>query len=330
LGTYQCYYTGCDFERDNKWPVIQHIQYIHLNKSQISCSDCDQKFWGQSRLMKHRLSVHKQVVKYLKCDWNECRFKCKELKVLNMHKIKHFDENVVKNKIIDNSLAVTEVSLSPKTTGNELETINRNINSDSLVSVEIMDICLDKVSVSEPKLSQSIKINLKQTVDKEITSTQTQNNEINLSHEFNCDWNGCHFGTNSCNSFRNHLRRHKFPKLHKCNQIGCLKSFFTSFELIRHMKSHFDWTQLFDKGFEENHSEQSNGNKSLFCAKDEETVIPNENQLMGETEIKIEDISQKPIDTEVFNEDFNNMSNNETNDYMNISNDEFVFGKCFI
>jgi hypothetical protein len=257
-----------------------------------------------------------------------------------MHKIKHFDEKVVKNKIIDNSLAITEVSLSPKTTGNELETINRNINSDSLVSVEIMDICLDKVSVSEPKLSQSIKINLKKTVDKEIASTQTQNNKINLSHEFNCEWNGCHFGTNNCNSFRNHLRRHKFPKLHKCNQIGCLKSFFTSTELIRHMKSHFDWRLLFDKGFEENHSELSNANNSLFCVKDEqtseETVIPNENQSMGETEIKIEDISQKPIDTEVFNEDFNNISNNETNAYINsseslsISNDEFVFGKYFI
>ncbi len=77
MGTYQCYYTGCDFERDNKWRVIQHIQYIHLNKSQISCSDCDHKLWGQSSLTEHKLSVYKQIVKYLKCDFDNNKYKIK-------------------------------------------------------------------------------------------------------------------------------------------------------------------------------------------------------------------------------------------------------------
>ena len=91
LHQWKCDFPGCDFQTEYNYKIKYHLN-IHSEGRPFQCDYCDKNYKYKGDLKHHVKDKHLDQCPndpILVCDWNECHYRTKSMKALNVHKRSH-------------------------------------------------------------------------------------------------------------------------------------------------------------------------------------------------------------------------------------------------
>ena len=91
LHRWKCDFPGCDYQTEIKCRMNLHLRR-HSNDRPYECDHCDKNYKHNEALIEHMKTKHLDQCPndpILVCDWNECHFRTKSLRAMNVHKGVH-------------------------------------------------------------------------------------------------------------------------------------------------------------------------------------------------------------------------------------------------